>query len=301
MNKQKTPVVFFHIGNQKYLKTAIDMAEKNNNVVLIGDKSNRNYCKNWTDYENYQSIEYRKFANSYQHMSSNSKEFELSCFQRYFFLYEFMKTEKLEFSVMADSDLLIFCDLNEYFEKYRCPCALSISHNGVVSAHCSYWTVESLADFIGYLEKMYTDDIEKLKAMYARMRAKKELGGICDMTALKLWSKTWTNILNLGVMRDDMVFDHCLQTDSDFESNKFCFSRILRMKKIYYINNMPCFQMIGGGMVHAATIHCQGSCKAIMPYATKKINFWLILVVRYVELAKRVRARIKRRIELLKE
>ena len=68
------PVVFFHIGYQKYLELCIKQTSKNNKVILIGDTSNKflGYMDNVVHYSIYplECDMTKQFLNAYKHMHS---------------------------------------------------------------------------------------------------------------------------------------------------------------------------------------------------------------------------------------
>jgi len=274
------------------------MAEARNHVLLIGDKNNCDYCRNWFYFDTYRSVKFENFRRSYRHMSSNSELFELTCFQRYFYLYEFMKREGLKCAVMADSDLLIFCDLDSYFKRYNCGCAFSISRRQepyiwAACPQCCYWTLECLCEFIEYLCSFYDTDIKILQEKYTYAKTQNKKGGICDMTALYLWGRERKDILNLSIEREHMVFDHSLQSRSNYFSDEFRFCKLLKMKRLYYIENIPYFKTTDGKLIKAATIHCQGSSKDIMSLLCQKPNMLLLAGKRYAGFAGRIGQRLK--------
>ncbi|MCM1262522.1 MAG: hypothetical protein NC313_07340 [Butyrivibrio sp.] len=297
----RVPVVFLHCGRQNYLKTAIYVAQKNNDILLIGDNSNRDYCANWFCIDDYQNIKFENFKNNYKHMSSNSESFELMCFQRYFYLYEFMKKERLQTAIMVDSDVLVYGNLHQYFKQYNCGCAFSIPYKQepyiwVAGPQCCYWTLNSLHSFIEYLGSFYDTYIDMLEEKYKYGKSKNKKGGICDMTALYLWGKERKDVLNLAIIKNNIVFDCSLQSSANYFPNEFCFDKILRIKKLYYVNDRLYFKTVRGELVEAVIVHCQGSSKAIMSMIYKKSNRIFLIVIRYLEFAKRIIKRVHKKL-----
>lgn len=236
-------------------------------------------------------------------MSSNNKDFELACFQRYFYLYEFMRKRNLQAVIMVDSDVLVLDDLNMYFKENICGCALSIPkyqepYVWAAGPQCSYWTIKCLFDFLSYLMELYLKHIELLEKKYEYTISNELLGGVCDMTALYLWSRERQDILNLSMVFNHSVFDHSLQSASNYLPNEFQYNKIIKMKTITYIDGKLYFTSSNNLLVQAITVHCQGSCKSIMPYVYSHSNVIFIFFARYIEYAKRLNSRIRRKIRI---
>ena len=106
-----TPVVFFHLGFQEYLKHAVKQAALENSVILIGDKSNKflneldNVRHYDADMENCKFSEY--FKKSYKHLSTGGFEFELVCFLRWAAICRISKKIGLDTIFHSDSDNLV--------------------------------------------------------------------------------------------------------------------------------------------------------------------------------------------------
>ena len=145
-DKRQIPVIVVHKGNQKYLKNCIACAaEHGNSVILIGDEKNRDMCEGWIRCG---------VPRPFVHMSSNSEFFELICFQRYFYVYQYLITHDLTECVMIDSDALVFGEVTSeliadgammascWYERQK-------EYQWSVCPHFTYWTSEGLLDFFG--------------------------------------------------------------------------------------------------------------------------------------------------------
>ena len=118
---RQLPIVFINYSNSDFLKLAILQARHFNpdcDIILLGDESNRDLkgiCthllyKNFTDSS-------KKLESLYQHFSTNSYEIELFCIKRWFILFEYMKANELEWVFTADSDVLLYSSINNYFNE----------------------------------------------------------------------------------------------------------------------------------------------------------------------------------------
>lgn len=278
------PIVFIHEGNQKYLSYAVRSAEKfNKSVFLIGDNSNKNICKNHIKSSSLIDDKYLKFEKAYIHMSSNVKKFEILCFKRYFLLLNFMKEKRFKSVMMLDSDVLSFCNYSELgFQNYVC--ALSMpkyqdEYRWSYSPHCSYWTENSLTDFIEFCLFTYSNNGDILKQKYEWQVKNRLPGGICDMTLLYLWGKDKQNFLNTAIIFNESVIDHNIQSSENYEKNEYRFRKVLRIKEIRRIKKeYKLYNNEKKKYVKLYAIHCQGSAKELMEGYFEGKNIFVIRI-----------------------
>ena len=104
-------------------------------------------------------------------MSTNSEEFELLCFKRYFLMLAIARMKNTADFWMIDSDVLLLEDLapvTRIFRERGYAASLTFQDtksefSWSASAHISFWTLEALADFVEFLGSLYTTDkIQKL-------------------------------------------------------------------------------------------------------------------------------------------
>lgn len=97
----KIPVILVHKGNTFYLKPVLEhirLFNPDTRICLLSDAS----TKGKFDFvEHYNLEDYSAGAKSfeavYNHMSSNPYEFELICFQRWFYAWDFAKAQGLDY------------------------------------------------------------------------------------------------------------------------------------------------------------------------------------------------------------
>ena len=129
--------------------------EFNDRVILIGDTSNQ-VQKNC---EHYIIDDYSRgscdFAKIYQHKSTNPYEYELFCYQRWFVLKEFMETNDLNRVFYCDSDVMLYCNVEEEFKNYS-PENFLIGYWGAAgSGHSSYFSLTQIQNFCNYMTFFY--------------------------------------------------------------------------------------------------------------------------------------------------
>lgn len=291
----RIPVFVFHKGNPDYLKKMVDFAViSNNEIHLVGNDENKNVSAIWANADDYLSDSFYEFEKAFIQLSDYSYDFDMMCFKRFYIMLEYMKKNKLDEMIFADSDMLIFTDLTEFFRKNKCKVSLSIpkrqeNFRWAAQASCSYWTIEYLEDFLLFVIDMYKNHIDVLKEKYAYHIANAAKGGVCDMTLLYLWSREKEGVLNTAMDVDGVVLDHVVGRSDNYLDNEYAFHKILKVKKVKFKNKKPYFIRDDGTEIMAATIHCQGSTKSLID---ELINYrfasFRMLFDRYTQGAKRM-------------
>jgi hypothetical protein len=218
------PIVYFHGGCVKdtqaprHLQVSIAQTKKfNENVVLLGDKTNSHLNVNHYSIEDYsEGVDH--FRSLYKHMSTNPEGFELKCIERWIVLANFVKKENLNKVIYLDSDIMTFCnyeDRESLFEKdytamVCAPHRLGIDKDSKrdwsVTGCVSFWNSDVIEKFKNFILEVYTDKSKLLEKWNWHIE-NKYFGGICDMTIMYLFY--FDN--NLGslckVQKDNSTFD----------------------------------------------------------------------------------------------
>lgn len=214
------PVIFIHKGDHFYLNYSLNQVKITNPdcpVYLITDSITNKY-----DFVNYVDInKYFKsadeFAKVYKHMSTNGFDNELFCFQRWFILKEFCEEKKMSDFLYLDSDILIYCNINDVFKKFG---EYDFTISKKLSPHCCYFpSSEKLNQFCNFIPKLYTD-----KNYTGRFLAKHQYhldnhlpGGVCDMTAFNEYQKeTEVKVKDLSLVENNEVFDDNINDPDGF-------------------------------------------------------------------------------------
>ena len=128
-------VVYIHRSRSLpvYTHLTVELAARTNHVVIISEVAGLR-----PDWENvtYVSIkqhlgEALRFEKLYVHMaldqSEGRKSYELSCFQRWFILYDFMTKYGLKRVFYGDSDTVVFASMREAFNaRSTCDAVVSV-------------------------------------------------------------------------------------------------------------------------------------------------------------------------------
>ena len=274
-----TQIVFIHQGNSWYLPYALYQAQTVNSdrpISLLGNGQSWRGIKRipLTDLE---SEAIRQFRANYQHLSSNPPEFELFCWLRWFYLYNYLQKNHIPAVLYLDSDALLYSSLEEikhgypHFSDY---CALSVPQQATqpfiwsASGHVSYWTKESLGDFCQFCLDSFShgQTLTRYQEKWDWHCQHQKPGGICDMTTLYFfWEIHQPKILNLAKSYQGQVFDHCINLGENYEKQQYQIHQ--GIKRLEFIHNIPYFFPQNpnrpGDRVHL--LHCQGPAKTLMP------------------------------------
>lgn len=243
------PIIFVHNGNQTYFKCVLEHAVRTqpNSRIIVLSSTNKPFF-NIKDFskvaqskiEIFDSNLYfnqsKSFENKYEHMSPNSKEFELICFQRWFIISEFVNKHNIEKFFCCDSDNLVFSNLTDISEK--CLDSKEISIINEICPCCTFFTNSSITKFCDFILKQYTnsDTLSKLHQLYNK-KIEAHVGGICDMTMFPLYEESYPNsIKDLGKIQTTNgithIFDDQISNNDSFIEKGF-------IKKIKMIQGFP--------------------------------------------------------------
>ena len=277
MKNSEIPVIFTHFNQQpSYLKFALEFAASfNDKVILIGDESNKFFWKNHWNTTPIESDNYQHFQENYVHMSTNSQQFEIFCFKRFFYLEKWMKVNDVKQAFLLDSDIMTFSnyttELSPILEEDYIASLMTGGNQDnfywVSSPHFSYWTLDALKDFTSFCMMAYSDkDIrDKLEKKFQWHVDNNKPGGICDMTLLYLWSKGNPKVATLTKVMNNRTLDHNINVSTNFFDNEYKMQ--FGFKKIIFKNGIPYgFNRFSNQEIRFLCIHCQGSSKGLMRF-----------------------------------
>jgi hypothetical protein len=236
-------------------------------IILLGDESNDRFDfvthVNMKDY--FSSAQ--KFAEVYRHFSSNSYNYELFCFQRWFALDEYMEESGIDEVFVIDSDIMLYVDMTTFMKKFNgsgAETGFFYQDNLAANACSSYWTQAMLKRFCEYMIYMYTDNLSYLKEWWAEFSSRKQLGGICDMTAAGMFNNDTPELakLNFHDCFGDSTFDGNINIPDGRCQNEYKFKRI---KEVFVKDNLPfVYNIQSGKAVLFNTLHFQGPAKYLI-------------------------------------
>jgi hypothetical protein len=184
------PVIIVHRGDSFYLSPVLEqirLFNPENQIYLIGDISKKKY--DFVDYCNIEDYMDRanEFEKKYVHLSSNTYFFELICFQRWFIIHDFVTRHRIENFLHIDSDVLLYCNVNDVFGKYI---GYDFTTCGEGGPNSSLFSIASLQRFCDFISGMYDENAKsRLFDFYRSYAAGNALGGVCDMLAFSWYQK----------------------------------------------------------------------------------------------------------------
>ena len=262
-------IVFIHEKRGWFLPYALQQAvqvEKHAPVVLMGDRKPSKDI-------HFHSIEAFKkdaaalrFEARYQHMSTHTRQFELFCWLRWFYLLAFMRRENLATVFYHDSDVMLQEDsaflAGHYGSKLDYCACLRSSSKGHCSGGSSYWTLSALEEFCEYAIWSFTDrePLERYRRQWEQFQQERRTGGVCDMTMFSYFRDDHAQkVANLAEVHAGCVFDYGMASAHNDEENEYVMQR--GMKKIivgeddrfYFMKNKD------GSPIRAMVLHFAGN------------------------------------------
>jgi hypothetical protein len=273
--EQDTKIVFIHKGNKWYLPYALYQAKNaspNSDIVLLGDSFKYKEIQG-IHLDNLQGRDLIQFKNDYCHMSTNTEQFELFCWQRWFYLFNYMQKYRVHSVLHLDSDVLLYSSISDIKQAYSdvtWECGFSVPTQNknpfewAASGHISYWTIDSLGDFCRLIVESFQNHeyLELYSKIWNWHLTQKKPGGVSDMTALYLfWEANTNRIINMAKSNRANTFDHNINMASNHWTDQYVTE--FGIKKIKFINRQPFILRDSEGeqldRVHA--LHFQGGAK----------------------------------------
>jgi hypothetical protein len=255
------PIIIIHRGDSHYLAHCIAQAKSSNpdsDIILIGDRSNSYYLgvkhHHYMDYFSSAS----SFAEKYEYKYNPNYQYpwQLFCHQRHFILKEFCQNNEINRFVYIDSDVMVYEDINRYFNIYAGSSITLISEPHTYTAGAWFSMVQDLEIVVNLC-----DIYNKLFSESGReTRERLGLETINDMTGLYLLMEKYprkvTNVYNYE--GQDYVMNLSMEWDNRFEyDGKFL--------KVIWIENIPYLtEKSSKGLLRAPMLHFHGKGKYVM-------------------------------------
>lgn len=201
------------------------------------------------------------FQQHYQHLSTNHFAFERFCIERWFALLTFMEDQNIEQVLYLDSDVLLLCNAEQEWERWRgCDVTLALG----ASAATAFLRRSTLAAFVEFVRATYAEPangrLEKMQQIFAEMRAKDLPGGISDMY---LWQQfvqvSGCRVCEMTQRIDSTTWDHNINA-SDGYVMRNGIKALYRIKDKYYGLYIAHDQL-----VEFKALHFQGGAKRLLP------------------------------------
>lgn len=263
------PIIIVHTGDSFYLEPVLRQARlfnPTNPIYLLSDESTNHY-----DYvEHINVLDYyalaEDFKKVYVHMSPNPYGYEIFCFLRWFIILDFVKKHNIDHFLCLDSDVLLYCNVDQVFSKWLDYDMAVCQSNG---PQYTLFNKNTLNQFCNYILSYYTDKdkFEQVKEWYKQIK----FGGICDMTFIKYYAQSsGVHTFDTATIVDNSCFDISLQESQGFEKKG-------RVKMIYWEKGLPYGKQIETGkLIRFNGLHFQGGVKHRMNkyvYRAEKLSF----------------------------
>ena len=269
------PIVFIHTGYCSYLEYTLRQAKHTNpesEIILLGDDANDRFPfithVNIKDFSSKAS----EFAKIYKHYSTNPYNYELFCFQRWFILEEYIKTNQQNLILVCDSDVLLYSNITDtYYNSYNeKPDIIPIMAQNfkTISLGMSYLKTKYISSINLFINDIFQDKkaLKKLKELWKKEIQNNTIGAISDMTIVKLFyekNKATLLFASLNQIRTNSAFDNNINTTHCFEQNEY--KTKLGIKKITWKNNIPfCYNLLKKEYIKLNCLHMQGPAKYLI-------------------------------------
>lgn len=244
------PIIYIHFGSiPEHLLISINQALKfDNKVVLITDMLISILGVEIVNFEKYNNS-VSDFEELYEHMSTNSADFEKICIKRWIILSNYVSQNNIPVCYYSDSDVMIFANMNDVYKNYESFDAVYTlpeyqdNFRWTASGCCSFWKSETLQKFSKFIIEAYSDKGKTLlleKWNYHQVNLVP--GGVCDMTLLFLFSKT-IRFFSLSKEKNNIAFDQNYIDAENYYKNEFelVYDNIAntKVKKIEWKDKLP--------------------------------------------------------------
>ena len=270
--KKNIPVIFFHLGEQDYFHSALHLASKKNEVIVIGNqtdtfkKQHQNVsfvdheeCRDGTD----------DFEKIYEHLHMSGTAMQIICYVRWIIIQNLCKKRNIERFFYADSDLAILSNLTDvFYSDVNSDFALMTQshqplYRWVASAHGSYWHINILNKFCDFMFASYKDPSIKSKLVekFNWHQETNRPGGVCDMTQLYLFALE-NHHVSLTKFNNKSCFDDNVNASENYDADEYRIENDL--KKIMVNNGHLYFLNKKEEAILVHAIHCQGVAKNLL-------------------------------------
>lgn len=256
------PVIFFHHGNPPYLKYALKQARYYNpdsDIYLLGDKKNNKYP--FVTHVETAKLEQatRQFRAIYQHRSTNSEQYELICFLRWFYIRAYCEANNINSFIYLDSDVLCYQNFSDLLPMLGNAKIANTGDDVGMPAFTYFKDRQVINDFCDHLIHYYTDPaaIAKIDKLYQPFKDDPELlGGISDMALFHLYFQDRPEgSLKVDLINEELAVDTNINVSAGYEMEN-------GIKKIYWKNNLPYGKNAASGkLIRFVTLHYQGHAK----------------------------------------
>jgi hypothetical protein len=215
----------------------------------------------------------KSFVHNYRHLSPNPLAFELACFERYFAISDYASEKGWSSFFMSDADIVFNDRISDGLSRITEGIDVMLSrphrdgHSDLIeySPHFSFWTKESIDDFIEFLLKTYSSDEGKelIERTYQSNKVIAPYAGVSDMTLCHLWMNAQRpRFRNSVSVEEGITVDHNIAMGDHNVMNQF--KKRNGIKSLDVVGGKLVFQDKSTGYSYPLVIHFQGKYKMMM-------------------------------------
>ncbi|MDC0763377.1 hypothetical protein POF51_21885 [Brevibacillus sp. AG] len=255
------PIVFIHRTAEEHVGLCVQQAKYSNpssRVILIGKPETKQLSTENT--EHYLLSKYFKSAQAYsfvyKHSSPTPYEYNLFCFQRWFILRDFMRSQGIDRCCYLDSDVMLYTDISKQNDKDFHDFTFEFTWTTVCD-------LDKLDQFCEYTTKFFRDPLHYENLL----QFAKEIGDvpISDMVLFTLFHNyALRRGATYGLVANGF-FDHNL--NCPFAPSCPQANSLETKKQIYQKDGMLfCKITETNNYLPAHSLHFQGHAKGYIPY-----------------------------------
>ena len=266
------PLIYIHNGYSWYVPIALinGKSKSGNNVYYLGGRYGC-FVARLLGVKAYPINHYLKAANAfakiYRHHSNLSFDFELFCIQRWFILWEFLESQKINSCIYIDTDVLLTRSLEAEVEQTS---QFGLTFTGYSAHVCFVNRLDAIKQFCQYIMDLYADPASeaKFREWHQKMIIETGSGGVSDMTLFYWFQKEYPDLLgDYPAIFGNSSVDVSLEEIQGFKFDKNGF------KNLHWNNKKPSAITDDGRLLELSTIHHQGRSKRIMKENARKLGF----------------------------
>jgi hypothetical protein len=209
-----------------------------------------------------------EFQRIYEHHSSSkSPEFERFCIERWFYVRNFMRRERLDRCLVIDSDVLLFCDIATEAARFR-HVAMTFARWDAVRLlpHCNFIGCrDAIESFCRYTLDLYRRPA-RLEAVKALNGKKFDRHWVSDMSLFHDWSGLGEFPLGMleDSVRDGVGYDDSIDRAGGYHRRSLIPGVLRPWKRIEYREGVPHARHLRAGYVPMKCLHFHGAFKSLM-------------------------------------
>lgn len=277
---ESPPVVVVHLGLQPYVELCLERAARSNprgGVVLLGDASNAGIGIGEHHRLEDPSLQddIAEFREVYQHSSTKGEKFERLCIERWFFVRNFMRRQRLDRCLVIDTDVLLFCDVAEEAARFRnAGMTFARWDESRLLPHCNFiGTRSAIESFCSYVLEVYREPA-RLRSVKVKNGKKFGRHWVSDMSLFADWSTRGACAIGMleDAVADGVAYDDAIDRTRGYVRRSFAPGVLRPWKWIEYRDGVPHARSLRVGDVPLKCVHFHGAFKDLMARHTRGIT-----------------------------